>query len=950
MDDEDPVRIAQQCEHVTNSKNDNKLSKPGKPLSMFPNDQNNKDYTNRQRLITTENPNEEEEQNQKQEAEQLTNLLFKHNNSNEDEKEITKISQEDESSVYSNDIGEDQRYDFQKTNYEEENLAIMMRKTSGYNSGHGNPTNSEHLSKVSGGDSTITKATTQTINNNSSLNNRPANIVNQNNPKQQHQIKQNSHSRHHHHQQQQHSNQNRSTNQSSISNSRGSNHVNVNPTRQVTFANGYRNENNSTVVGQIAKKPTSLSILRTQDSPGSTHTNRTVSSDEGEIVTNQNRSCNTKNNQRNQCKETINRREPSSNDRIDNKMAAATSTSNFVPQGSSLASLAQLDADTLANIEYIPTMKDYLLPYYHPYYHDQLYHPATFAAAAATTSPILYPQTAAASLITNPHLLRFGIFPRVLIYQALSSIAEEQFAAVQALVRIVRDAPNEHLLLLLPHMDEFLSVFVSQLLLDSSSNFKVILWTLDIIELLTERFKLRIHPNLSQLVLLLSQRLGDNRIVIRDSVIKVFHQMMTRYCPQEMLDLLFKHVSSSAQHQQPLAFTSASKLREEMANRVTASIATFPRSRLNLPKLCFDIAPFLIDRRSLVRLAALECVATLAQALGPHKLGSLMTAVHSLETSLTAIDLDRLIASIQARLARRSLPRVGPDGNVQYVLRVPTSSDSWYYRRIYDADLEWIALGPTTPPINVPLLNTPTIGLTPKFSSKNSEDLSTESSEPSRTNDSSPAALKPETCQERMAIQQQGLLNSPDSEDIPPPVRSKITVGGAQHHRPCHNRSSTSPEPDAHKSVKIRSRSRSKPQSKQHSSSRKTINPDGMAQDPPSPFRNFSDRQQQRELEQRFHSLEAPQLHRSKTSQEFRPYGKHRTRRDQFIERLVRGESVDDSDLADAQWFRRSSTESLEAWRQYFGRFKKQMADMSLLNGPGRPYGSRPGSSSKFIQ
>ena len=148
-----------------------------------------------------------------------------------------------------------------------------------------------------------------------------------------------------------------------------------------------------------------------------------------------------------------------------------------------------------------------MLPYYHhSYYHDSLYHPTTLAAA--TTSPILYPPTAA-SLVANPHLLRFGIFPRVLIYQALSSIAEEQFAAVQAIVRIVRDAPNDHLLLLLPHMDEFLSVFVSQLLLDSSSNFKIILWTLDIIELLTERFKLRIHPHLSQLILLLSQRLGN---------------------------------------------------------------------------------------------------------------------------------------------------------------------------------------------------------------------------------------------------------------------------------------------------------------------------------------------------------------------------------------------------------------------------------------------------------
>lgn len=379
---------------------------------------------------------------------------------------------------------------------------------------------------------------------------------------------------------------------------------------------------------------------------------------------------------------------------------------------------------------------------------------------------------------------------------------------------------------------------------------------------------------------------------------------MSRYSPQEMLDLLFKHVSTSQQHQQPLAFTSASKLREEMANRVTASLATFPRAQLNLPKLCFDIAPFLVDRRALVRLAALECVATLAQALGPHKLGSLMTAVHSLESSLNHIDFNRLIAAIQARLARRTLPRVGPDGNVQYVLRVPTSSESWYYRRIYDADLEWIALGPTIPPSNIPILNTPTIvpPLAPKFIPTGSNvmiggDSSGEnsSSEAPRTNNSTPAAPQIDSCQEERLARQQMSINSADSDDIPPPVKNKVIV----------SHSSASPDPDI---AKNRNRSRSKP---------RKIDPDSMAQDTPSPMRNFSDKQQQRELENRIQSLEnsnvsiSPGLvNRSKTSQEYRPYAKRGKKRDLFIERLVRGESVDDSDLADAQLLRRSSIES----------------------------------------
>lgn len=141
---------------------------------------------------------------------------------------------------------------------------------------------------------------------------------------------------------------------------------------------------------------------------------------------------------------------------------------------------------------------EYCQNYYHPYAYPHLYglYHSTDALAPAVDH---YP---------NRQLLRFSILPRVLVYQALSSLAEEQFAAVQAIVRIVRDTPHEHLLLLIPHMDEFLSVFISQLLLDSASNFKVILWTLDIVELLSERLKHRLEPYLSQIVFLLSRRLG----------------------------------------------------------------------------------------------------------------------------------------------------------------------------------------------------------------------------------------------------------------------------------------------------------------------------------------------------------------------------------------------------------------------------------------------------------
>ncbi len=116
--------------------------------------------------------------------------------------------------------------------------------------------------------------------------------------------------------------------------------------------------------------------------------------------------------------------------------------------------------------------------------------------------------------------------------------------------------------------------------------------------------------------------IGDGRAVIRDSVIKVFHQLMYTLPPQDMLDILLQQKPSKNP-----------KTREEVINRVTAAVSTFPRSEFNLSKLCFYVAPMLTDNRRMVRLAALECLAVLAQALGPHKLGPLMSAVDAIERS-----------------------------------------------------------------------------------------------------------------------------------------------------------------------------------------------------------------------------------------------------------------------------------------------------------------------------
>ncbi|CAG2116445.1 unnamed protein product, partial [Medioppia subpectinata] len=207
--------------------------------------------------------------------------------------------------------------------------------------------------------------------------------------------------------------------------------------------------------------------------------------------------------------------------------------------------------------------------------------------------------------------------------------------------------------------------------------FKVTLSALDVIETLVERLKGALTINLDVLVAILAKRLGDSRTVIRDSVIRVLHAaMMHAFPPQQLLDLLLLHKPSKNP-----------KVREEVVNRVTAAVLTFPRSEFNLAKLCFSVAPLLTDSRRCVRLASLECLAVLAQALGPNRLASLMAAVEAIEQNVA---IDGLVNALHARLARRQLPRCGADGTVRYVLN-PQHFSGWFTSGA-DADLEWVML------------------------------------------------------------------------------------------------------------------------------------------------------------------------------------------------------------------------------------------------------------------
>lgn len=244
--------------------------------------------------------------------------------------------------------------------------------------------------------------------------------------------------------------------------------------------------------------------------------------------------------------------------------------------------------------------------------------------------------------------LHFGIIPPVIMAQ-LSN--QDNFRsrnqAVEELKRIIGSLPN--LSPLGPHVDPFISLLNS--LLDDN-NFKIITVTLDILALLVERMAQNIRPHLKPIILTLTKRMGDNKNVIRQAITKVIMQLMQTLRPKLVLLLL----NDNLMHRSP-------RVRTETINCIIAALHTFPSYEFDLDSLCSSVSDCLLDSKRSVRHACLECISVIAQCLGAGKLHPLLYAVECLEQNYGS-ESEGVKAAVQARLTRRSLPKINEDNLV----------------------------------------------------------------------------------------------------------------------------------------------------------------------------------------------------------------------------------------------------------------------------------------------
>lgn len=225
-------------------------------------------------------------------------------------------------------------------------------------------------------------------------------------------------------------------------------------------------------------------------------------------------------------------------------------------------------------------------------------------------------------------------------------------------------------------IEEFIN-FLPRLLDDS--NFKVLYGTLKVLNLLIQKLETGVDKFLKHIVLVALKVLGDTRAVTRNEYLNVFQQLMKTVPPQQVLDL----VIGNLKHKN-------SRVREDVLNIIMAAMLTHPRKDFNIPKLCFEVAPYLADSKRKVRHAALELFAVFDHCLDTGRKQPLVKAVDMVELNE---DAEGLMAAVQARRTRCILPKLTSEGTVEYGLVVPKPGQWSSVQYGSGADLDWVING-----------------------------------------------------------------------------------------------------------------------------------------------------------------------------------------------------------------------------------------------------------------
>ncbi|XP_068085241.1 TOG array regulator of axonemal microtubules protein 1 [Anabrus simplex] len=172
-------------------------------------------------------------------------------------------------------------------------------------------------------------------------------------------------------------------------------------------------------------------------------------------------------------------------------------------------------------------------------------------------------------------------------------------------------------------------------------------------------------------------------MALRIEAVHTLRVLMQKLGPAPVLDALLAPPCLSAR---------SSKVRESALLCVMFAAMTFPSSQLDATTVLARVMPAVADRRRRVRQAALDAVAVMAQFVPPPAIEVPLTATAEGQGSAAAGEA--LKGAVRARLARRQLPSISPDGLLMYALQIPASKGQALPPNISAGeDVDWILAG-----------------------------------------------------------------------------------------------------------------------------------------------------------------------------------------------------------------------------------------------------------------
>uniref|UniRef100_A0A8C8SJF0 TOG array regulator of axonemal microtubules 1 n=1 Tax=Pelusios castaneus TaxID=367368 RepID=A0A8C8SJF0_9SAUR len=276
--------------------------------------------------------------------------------------------------------------------------------------------------------------------------------------------------------------------------------------------------------------------------------------------------------------------------------------------------------------------------------------------------------------------LLFGLLPPALHARLLDQADYRRRArAVEELQQLLAEAPLGSAP---PAGLLGLSGLLRTLLADS--HFPVLLGALRGLRLLALRLGGRVQACLGPLVAAAAAVLGDPKLAVRQERTRLLGQLMQAAGPRPVLSLLLQ--PEHLQHRN-------SRVREEVVNACTAALLAHPAGDLDLPQLAAGLAPALVDGKRRVRHAALEAFAVLASSMGAGRSSLLFKAVDAVELQDNG---DGVMHAVQARLARKILPKLTEQGFVEYAVPMPSSAHGRGAPLPHGADTDWLLAGNRT--------------------------------------------------------------------------------------------------------------------------------------------------------------------------------------------------------------------------------------------------------------